>query len=245
MKKLLVLGAIWMLLISLMLTACGEQADDGSTVVETPMGDSNSPINDAMNLELSINDLLLGTLMLEDTDLAIDPEMASQLLPLWQAARAIYTSDTSAAEEREAILNQIAEVMIADRLAAIKAMDLNSETMVQTMSEWMREVYPEGFPFVDGMEGFRFEGELPEGFPDPPEGMPEGFSGFRPGQGFGGGPGLGEGSGDGFGPGMGQGLDPEAQATLQAERGSRGGRQTNPFMFEIIIEFLQERALEG
>ena len=223
MKNYLILGSIGILL--LFLTACSGSVVEGSTTDET-----------LSTYDLSINNLLLGTLRLEGTDLAINPEMASQLLPLWQAARTIYTSDTSAAAEQEAILNQIIEVMTAEQLEAIEAMDLSSEGMMQSLRETLGDALPDGFPL---------DGELTEGFPEPPEGMPDGARGFRPGQGFEGGPGLGQGTGEGFGSGMGQGLSPEAQATLQAERGGRGGRLVNPMMFEVIIELLQERAQEG
>ncbi len=227
MKKFLILGMSFMLMLTL--ASCSGDIDGETAATET----------------LAMNQLIIGTLRLEGTDLAVDPEMATQLLPLWQAARTLYTNSTSAAQEREAILNQITEAMTADQLTAIESMDLASEGMPEAMREAMGDAFPEGFPFGEGMEGFPADGELPEGFPSPPEGMPGGFSDFRPGQGFGGGPGIGDGSGEGFRQGMGQGLSPEAQATLQAEREGRGGRLANPFMFDLIIELLQERAQEG
>jgi hypothetical protein len=241
MKKLLILGVVIMLMLPL--TSCaGNGNAESATIGITPDEIGGASTTTGTH---SVNQLLLGTLALEGTDLAVNPDMASQLLPLWQAARALYTSGTSAAQEQEAILNQITEVMTAEQLEAIEAMDLGSEGTAQVMRETLGEAFPEGFPFGGRMEGFPADGELPEGFPDPPGGMAEGLRGLRPEQGFGAGPGLGEGSGEGFGQGMGQGLSPEAQATLQAERGGRGNRLANPFLFDFIIELLQERAQEG
>ncbi len=239
MKRILILGVVFMLMLPL--AACGE------TVASETTSEGNLPLTS----------LLIGTLRLEGTDLAVDPEMATALLPLWQAARTVYTSDSSAVQEQEAIQEQIMEAMTPEQLAAIQAMDLSTENLGQAMQELLGDTFPEGFPFGEGFEGFMFSGEgSPEGFPEGfPEGMPEGFEFGGPGGRRGSSEGMpdfqgggilgGPGSGDGLGQGPGQALSPEAQATLQAERGSRGSRFANPMMFELIIEFLRERAQEG
>jgi len=69
--------------------------------------------------------LILGTINLDETEFAIDADQAVELLPLWKAARILSQSETSAAEETEAIFNQIAETMTAEQLEAIFAMRLS------------------------------------------------------------------------------------------------------------------------
>ncbi len=220
MKKIVILGVVSTMLL-LPMAACAKVGNDDAMTEST----------------LDITNLLFGTLRLEGTDLALSPEMASELLPLWQAARTIYTSDASAAEEQQAILRQIIEVMTAEQVAAIEDMDLASEGMGQAMREMMGTALPEG------SEGFIFSGEPPEGLPEMPQGFvfgeqgeprgrPEGVPNFQGGEGFIGGPGFAE------------GISPEARATVQAERGGRQGMRLNTGLFDILIELLQERAGE-
>jgi hypothetical protein len=142
--------------------------------------------------------------------------MASNLLPLWQAARALYSDPGSAIEEREAIANQIREAMTSEQLSAIDALDLAAEDFQTVMREMIAEILPEGMRPGDGSEGSPFSGE----------GRP---LGSQPGPGFGGGPGSGE------------SLSPEMQATMEAERGGRPGTGINVRFFDVLIELLQER----
>ena len=173
--------------------------------------------------------LTLGTLKLEDTDYAIDAEQAQELLPLWKAARSLSESETTAAEEIEAVIKQINNTMTEEQLDEINAMQLSFEAMRSIAQEF-------GFEFGPG--GGRFENLTPEQqatieaaresgqFPGP-GGLGLGF----PGGGPGGGP-------DG---GFGAGLSPEARQTAIAERGGARGATfgLNPFLIEAIIEFLE------
>ena len=217
MKKILILTAVCMLLLPSV--ACGGgseageiQSDEGSLLFlggEVGAGQ----IQPVMRL-------LFGTLMLEDSDLAINPMMATELLPLWQAARTLYASGTSAVEEQDAILKQISEVMTTEQLAGIQAMDLTTEDMRAAMRDVLGGAFPEGRQPGEGSP----DGSLGR------EGMPPGS---QPGDGLGGGPGSGE------------GISPEARATMQAGRDGTQSMGVNPRFFEILIELLQQRANEG
>ncbi len=218
MKKILIMCAVLMLLLPL--TACGGQRDTGEV-----QNDEALPFRmggEGGDLDIPpISSLLVGTLLLEDTDLAVSYDMASELLPLWQAARTIFTSDTSASEERDAILDQIGETMTAEQLAAIQAMELTTEDMRGMLRELLGDVQTGSLP-----------GDGDPASPRGGRGQGQGLPGFVPGEGLG-------------GPGLGQAMDPEAQATAQAARSSRGEMLANPMLFEIIIELLQSRADEG
>jgi len=70
------------------------------------------------------NQLLLGTLMLEESEWVVDAEQARTLLPLWQGIRGTMRSGASAQAEIDALLRQIEAAMTADQIAAIRKMKL-------------------------------------------------------------------------------------------------------------------------
>lgn len=175
--------------------------------------------------------LILGTLQLETTDLAIDSVQAAELAPLWKAMRSLTTSDTAAAAEIEALLEQIQDVMTVEQLEAISAFEITPEDMRTIIQDLGIEFGPpEGFEGFDG-EGFnpgQFGGQFGGGGPG-------GGGGQGPGGQFGGGPGGFQGGGGDF--------DPEAFATQRAERGLEGfGGRAGGFLFEPLIELLEARA---
>jgi hypothetical protein len=169
--------------------------------------------------------LILGTLLLETTNLAVDPAQAAELVPLWKALRSLTTSDTAAAAELEALLEQIQEVMTPEQIEAITSFELTPDDMQSIMQELGIE-----FGHSEGFEGAE-DGE----FPFTP---PEGFQGGPGGRGGSGGQGGFQGGGGDF--------DPEAFATQRAERGLEGvggfGGRAGTFLFEPLIELLEERA---
>ena len=77
--------------------------------------------------------LAVGTLKLEGTDQAVTSEQANQLLTLWQAYQTLSASDTTAAAELEAVVNQIQNAMTSQQIQAIQAMQLTSQSVVETM----------------------------------------------------------------------------------------------------------------
>jgi len=69
--------------------------------------------------------LALGTIDLEGTDQEVDANGAARLLPLWQLLRDLSTSSSAAAEELEAVVDELEASMTVDQVAAIAAMDLS------------------------------------------------------------------------------------------------------------------------
>jgi hypothetical protein len=183
--------------------------------------------------------LILGTLKLETTNLAVDADQASELVPLWKALRSLSNSDTAAEAEIEALINQIQDAMTTEQIEAIAALEFAQEDMRTIIQELGLEFGPpEGF---EGFEGGDFQ------FP------PGGFGGGQGGQ-FRGGGQFGEGGapGGGGGPFGGGGgafqggdgnFDPEAAATARAEAGfERFGGRAGSFLLEPLIELLEQRA---
>jgi len=217
------------LIFVLILSACG-----GAST--SPEADTNQPNNPTdISLPLSTQ-LLIGTFKLDETNLPVNSEQASKLIPLWQVLQSLSNSDSVAQEEVDALVEQIQETMTQEQMQAIEEMGLTPEDMFTIMQDQGIEGFGGGgFP-QGGVNG---EGEgfsPPEGF-TPPDGGP---AGGGPGGGFGGGGGPG---GGGLG---GQELSPEQIATAQAARAENGGgfrfNNTPAPLIEALIDFLQEKA---
>jgi len=229
------------------LAGCGG-GQTTSQAVEEAISDSytSEVLDKSHEGALSVsNQLMLGTLLLEETEHAVTPEQASALLPLWQALQG---SGVTAQAEVNAVLKQIEGTMTSEQLQAITAMQLTQEDL----QNWMQE---QGMGSGDGFPG--------EGTVDPDARATRraqaGDSGGMP-----------PGSGEGMPPGGGE-MPPE-MATRQAEyenmseeerealrataqagggfpgagggRGGPTGRQSN-FLLNPLIELLEVRAGEG
>jgi len=197
-------------------------ATEGSDASRTQsrLGDGEAPV---------LTQLMLGTLQLENTNLAVDSAQAAELVPLWKVLRSLTTSDTAAQAEIEAVLRQIQEVMTADQIEVISALEITPDGMQSLLQDLGIEFGP-----PEGFEGFDGEGFDPNQFRQQ-------FGGGGPG---GAGPGGGGGpGGQGGFPGGGGDFDPEVFATQRAERGFEGfGGRAGAFLFEPLIELLEERA---
>ena len=156
--------------------------------------------------------------------LAITPEQAEELLPLWNLTKTLIESDTSAQVEVDAVMDSILDAMTDEQMAYIEELQFGPEQFRQIMED-----YDIGFGFRGG-EGDT--GNIPSG-------------GFPPG-GFGGVPGQGPEGGQGRGQGFGgfQDLSPEQQATAQAMREERGGGGRGFFGNQALVEALID-LLEG
>ncbi len=178
--------------------------------------------------------LSMGTFLLEVTDLAVTPEQAAELLPLWKAVLSLSESDTAAQAEIDALYDQIEETMTAEQVQAIAEMNPTQEDIAALMESL-------GLDSANAAGGFQ-GGNLPQGFD--PNNRPEGFD---PGN-FPGGGQIGPGGGQGQGPGggmFGGDIDPETLATMEARREEMGGsfrNRANLFLVEPLIELLEERA---
>jgi hypothetical protein len=239
-KNILLIVSI---LLILALNACGsittqpagQTASEQNPIEGAPTEELDPGQNPGGTMPLAMR-LIMGILKLEETDTPITPEQAAELLPLWKALRSLSESDTTAAEELEALVNQIADGLTPEQTDAIEAMELSMEDM-RAIAEEMGIEFGGAGRFGDltpemqaTMEAARQSGQFPEGsfgggIPDP-----------------GGGPGAGGEPGAG-GVG-GDGLSPEARQTAIAERGEARGANLglNPALLEAIIEFLQAKA---
>jgi hypothetical protein len=207
------------LLLTLLLAACGAKTDAANNTDAGFQSDSN-----ARELPLSTK-LALGTLKLEETELAVASEQAADLLPLWQVLNTLSASDSAAPDEIAAVTQQIQESMTAEQLTAIDKMGLTSEDSFAIMQEL--------------------------GLVDVPQvnasGTPQAGGGFGGGQGFGEGfPGGDPGGGGGPGGGLGgQEVSPEQMATAQARRAENGGgmntRVLTPLV-QAVIDLLESKA---
>ena len=203
------------------------------------------------------NQLVLGTLELEETENAVTPEQAKSLLPLWQALQGGVTAQA----EVNAVLKRIEGTMTQEQLQAIASLRLTDEDM----QAWMQE-----HEMGPGPGGFPGPGEGGEGMSDEERAA---LQATRQAEGGGGGmpPGGGEGAPFGGAPGGGE-MSPEMatrraefesmsnaerealQATMQASggfpggsggRGGTGGGGQFPFLLSPLLELLEARAGEA
>lgn len=140
MKKLTLLA-----LIVLVLSACSAQPELAETTAagqNLAAADQDEPVNptwqpltsDILNADFedatSIrNQLAYGTLLLEDTELAITVEQARVLLPLYQALVSLTGDAGSVSEEVNAVQNQILESMTQAQLAEIAALQITNTVL--------------------------------------------------------------------------------------------------------------------
>ena len=206
-----------------LLAACGR---DGQETAVSPPPDSTSTssspeLTEAYDNALPVqSQLAIGTLQLEETDLAVDEALAAEILPLWQALQSLANSDTAAEAELTAVINQIEKTMKPEQIEAIAAMQLTQESLTALI---------EAGTITLGRGGFGGNNET---------GDAGGFA--LPAPGLGGGPGGGQGLGGGFpggGPGGGQGNFSEDDiATRQAAResGDFSGLQSRVLVGAVI-----------
>lgn len=243
MKKTIPLISILIILLSL--TACGSGATNAGTGTQT--ADSLLP-TDYDNALPATTQLVVGTLKLDGTANEVDVQTASELLPLWQAAKSLSSSDSTAPEELNALFKQIEETMTPEQIQAIKDMKLTRDDMTQVFQQM-------GMNF--GAGGGRFANMTPEqqstaeaarqsgqGFAGPGGGFPEG--GLPPG-GFSGG-----GGGQGFRGGQGGGFNGQSGGSTNGNGSTND--QTNPNLntsrfgsafYDVVIQYLQEKINPG
>jgi hypothetical protein len=207
-----------LILLTLILSACGSSQTNPPNMQSMP-GGGEMP---------EITKLVIGTLNLKDTDNAITPEQAQELLPLWQVYLSLLSSDTAAQEETDALVEQIGETMTPEQTQAIEAMQLSQEDMFTVMQE-------NGL----GMGG----GNRPQTSDDSSSGSNSG--GFAPPDG-GGMPGGAPPDGGGMPAGGGmpggtqsQGGDQSTEA--QPAQSMSGGGVPTP-LIQTVIDYLQEIA---
>ncbi len=220
MKKLTL---IFLTFIILTLSACGSTSNRNNPVSVNQNGSSNGSLPAATQLAL-------GTLKLEGTDNAVTAEQAAELLPLWQTMQVLYSSDTAANQEIEALSTQIRETMTAKQMQAITAMNLNRQDMFSIMQA-------QGVEVGNGQQNNNSQqsgnsssnrGFAPGGFVPGGGGPPDGGS-FPGGAGFG-------------SSGQSQNRSANQIATAQASRQAGGGNQIPSPLINALIEFLKQKA---
>lgn len=176
-----------------------------------------------------VGQLALGTVELEDSDLAIDETQAIKLLPLWDAYQSLSQSDTTADIELEAVIKQLSGSMTAEQIAAISAMQLTENRLSE-----LQESGELGFG------GFGRGGGSGSG-----DGQGSGLRGGGAGGFPGGGPGgdLPGGGPPGMGPGgFGGDLSAEDIATRQAEMEQGGlGANAERLLTGMVIRLLEDK----
>jgi hypothetical protein len=120
MKKTMLSFTLFTLLLAMV--ACGGSSNSGNTA------------NNLTSLSLQ-DELLIGTFKLEDSTLAVNPNQASLLIPLWETMQSLTTSGTAATEEINAVVTQIRDTMTSQQINAIAAMELTQQDLVSTMTE--------------------------------------------------------------------------------------------------------------
>ena len=229
--KLIIIVSI---LILAMLAACsGEvtQSEISTNSGKVSQSDTSAdidrqtdPVAGAMSPEMQ---LIVGTFLLEDTELAVDAEQAEELLLLWTILRSLTDGDTASSVERDALVNQISETMSIEQLTTIDAMEITNEDLTALAEKLGIEtnVGRQGF---SGTPNPEMAGQVPSG------------EGSVSGMGRGGGTGGGASGGQSM-----EGLTPEQIATAQAMPSQRSGipnRSSVIYMDELI--FLLESKIQ-
>ncbi len=214
-----------LLLLALTLVGCSDGGNGSQAADSKALGDDYP---DALAVPAQ---LALGSLQLDETELAVDEAQAATLLPLWQAYQSLSNSDKAAQAEVDALLKQIQGAMSAAQIEAIAELKLTQEAA----TTWMQE--NGGGLGRGGLLGGGDRGDGETGR------LPGGGGGF-PGGGFPGGGGGGrlQGSGE-----LGQaGVD--ARATRIAEMGSdpagMAGLMANQLTVNFWIRSLQVKTGE-
>ena len=224
MKKHIFL--IPLIIFTLFFTACN---GTGGESTATNASDNISAGSVELNMEYSdalpiSTQLIIGTFELEETALAVDAQLASELLPLWKAVRSLSSSETVAQEEMDAIIKQIQDTMAPEQIEAIAAMQLTREDMTIAAEKMGLEISFGASRFSDMTpeQQATAQAARESGQPLPGGGVP--------------GAGSGRGSGEGV-------VSPEARATAQAERGGTGRFTSgiNSALLDAMIELLEAK----
>jgi uncharacterized protein (DUF433 family) len=227
MKKLFLLIG---LIAAPMLGACSSGtgvSDAGARAAGEEPARLSADYDDALSVEAQ---LALGTVRLEETEQAVDEAQAAELLPLWRALQSLSSSDTAAAAELEAVVNQIQDTMTPAQIEAIAGMALTTDTVAELIESG--ELAPAGL----GQRAAGGEVGSAGGSVSLPPG------GFPPGGFAGGGP-----PGGAFPGGLGAAgnLSQDDIATRQAEfeSGESGGFEER-LLLNLTIRLLAEKTGE-
>ena len=147
MTKMKIIGLI--ILTAFLITACSSdtaQVNETDLVAEAASGEvlespesSDSPpekTREELRADFADNalppasQLVVGTLMLEDTEYAVESELASYLTPYWKLYKNLLESDNTAQEELNGLIADIQEVMTPDQVNYIAGLELTQEDLM-------------------------------------------------------------------------------------------------------------------
>ncbi len=231
MKKLLLLLLLALSFSTVACAAPDEAGNNDTAVSNTTTNNNETAETQPIRLDEAYDDALpimtqlaLGTIQLDETELAVDEALAAELIPLWQAAQSLSDSDTAASAEVTAVLNQIQDSMSPEQVAAIADMALTEETLTALL---------ESGTITFGRGAGQGQGQAGEGRIVPPGGIGQGGG---PG---GGGPG-------GLGGRGGGNLSEDDIATRQAQiaSGEVGGVQEQALV-GAVVRLLQTKTGEA
>jgi len=240
-KTLPTIFAIFIPLALLALAACtGSQPSATTQAADQPAAQGQAqgqPGFDPSQMTVEMK-LAVGTLQLENTDLAVTADEAGQLLPLWKAVKSLSASDTAAQEEIQALYQQIQDSMTAEQVKHIQDMQMTNSDLQSLREKLGIQDFPGGgrgdLQDLDqdqiATRVAQFQAQNPGG------GLPGGGGG-----GFQGGPppdggGFPGGAGGGF-PGQGS-----TSSTPSAGQSNRRALGMNSMFIDPLIELLEERA---
>ena len=106
----------------LALTACGSTQTSNAAATASP----------TLSLE---GQLLVGTIKLESTTLAVNSDQATQLLPLWETLQSLASSSTAASQEIDAVVSQIKSTMSSQQISTITAMKLTQQDLAAATAD--------------------------------------------------------------------------------------------------------------
>jgi PBP1b-binding outer membrane lipoprotein LpoB len=111
-------------------TAAGTSSATDSGSASTQVGSINSSSTNSQEISTdTMFQLAMGTMLLEGSEMAIQPEQAAKLLPLWQVYQNLIDSETAAQVEIDAIEKQIEVSMLPEQIEAINGMEINEESL--------------------------------------------------------------------------------------------------------------------
>ncbi len=120
MKKWMVVSIVIILVV--VLSACGSaQTADATATAST-----------SISME---EQLLVGTIKLELTSLAVTSAQADELLPLWETLQSLASSGTAATQEVDAVVSQIESSMSAEQISSITAMKLSQQDLLAATAD--------------------------------------------------------------------------------------------------------------
>jgi len=166
--------SVTLLMVMMMILLAAATAACSATAQETEVESVTAEAGQAGSFsgELSaLNSLMVVVLSLENGEQALTAEQAGDMLPLWKLARSMNESSNVAAEELDALAEQISESLTEEQNAAIAEMEISAASQRELMQEY-------GVSFSGGQGGE----DRPEGFQRPDGGIP----GSGPGGGAGG-----------------------------------------------------------